>query len=239
MILTHKKWGIFKSVRVLYQGEALKFSKWDYVTVISYSPLPLEKEGFSLTTKNIANIYLDGTDEEILGRFSRNTRNEILRTIQDSPLRQGFAGQVRFTIHEEYRKEIYELYKEFETSQGRAPWREETLRSGIIHFNAYYKDELISSIPCYDLKPVLQVRAMFSKRLSTHDHEFNKIISNANRRLVYEVCKWARAREYKFVGLGAVTTSTEQKANVAQFKMFFNPKVETEYTYTRRPWFML
>ena len=80
---------------------------------------------------------------------------------------------------------------------------------------------------------------MFSKRLSTHDHELNKVISNASRRLVYEVCKWARAREYKFVGLGAVTTSTEQKANVAQFKMFFNPKIEIEYTYTKKPWFML
>ena len=65
-------------MRVLYQGEALEFSKWDYVTVISYQEIPeLREQGFSETRKNIANIYLDESksDEEILSKFSRNTRN--------------------------------------------------------------------------------------------------------------------------------------------------------------------
>ena len=103
MILIHRKFGLFKSVRILLQRETLeqilKFSKWDYVTVVSYNPLPeLEKAGFVLTTKNIANIYLGErkSDEEILASFSRNTRNEIHRTET--------IQELRFMIHEGYKK---------------------------------------------------------------------------------------------------------------------------------------
>lgn len=224
MILKHKKFGVFNSVRVLYQGEPLIFGKNDYVTVVSYEPLPLAKEGFGLKEKNLANIYLDGSDEEILARFSRNTRNEILRTEKILDL--------EFRVDDDYQKEIYSMYRAFEKWQGRKPWREQTLVEGIIQFNAYYKGELISSLPCYDLKPALQVRAMFSRR-----HADPKIASLATRRLIYEACKWGRANGYAFLGLGAVNTSTEQKAGVAQFKMFFNPRIEKEYTYIRKPAF--
>ena len=62
----------FRSLRVLYQEENLEElldkSKYDFITVIAYDDLGLEKKGFELKHKKLANIYLDGTIEEICNR---------------------------------------------------------------------------------------------------------------------------------------------------------------------------
>ncbi|MDO8493077.1 MAG: hypothetical protein Q7S19_00830 [bacterium] len=215
------------SLRVLYQDEDLGVlldkKKYDLMTVISYSDLGLESSGFKCKHKKLANIYLNGTTEEILDRFARTTRQEVSQTYNISEL--------EFKINDPDVDTTYNLYKKFEVAQGRKPWGRETFE-GVINFNAYYKGELIASVPCYDLRPVLQVRAIFSKRLEEKDHALYKIIGRATRRLIFEICKYGKEREYEFVGLGSVNYGTAQKSNVADFKMFFGPQIGDEYTYT-------
>ena len=195
------------------------------MAVISYGELGLEKEGFKLKKKQLANVYLDGTSDEILNRFTRSTRQEIQQTFNNPDL--------AIKINDANFDEVYRLYKNFETAQGRKPWDRASFE-GVINFNAYYKGELIACVPCYDLFPYLQIRAIFSKRLSLggQDKALYKLIGSATRRLIFEICKYGNGRNYEFVGLGSVNYSTEQKSNVADFKMFFAPRLGDEYTYT-------
>ena len=88
-------------------------------------------------------------------------------------------------------------------------------------------------MPCYDLFPYLQVRAMFSKRMGVGEKnkELYKLIGSATRRLIFEICKYGKEKGYEFVGLGSINYSTSQKANVANFKMFFGSREGEEYTY--------
>jgi len=227
-MIFQKKILFFRSLRVLYQNEDLEKiadkNKYDYITVISYRDLGLEKQGFSLAHKKIANIHLSGDMESILNGFARRTRQEIQKTYT--------IPELEFKIDDQNLAETYKLYREFESAQGRKPWKADTFNSGVKLFNAYYKGELIASVPCYDIFPNLQARAIFSKRLSVEDPELYKIIGYATRRLIYEICAYGKERGYNFFGLGPVVFSTPQKANVAQFKMFFGGKIEDEYTYT-------
>src|SRR3989338_5173999 len=83
--MIYQRTGVFfNSLRVLYQGESLKElldkNKYDSITVISYDDIGLEKEGFGLMRKKLANIHLDGSIEEIFGRFARRTQQEISKT---------------------------------------------------------------------------------------------------------------------------------------------------------------
>jgi len=219
----------FRSLRVLYQEENLEElldkSKYDFITVIAYDDLGLEKKGFELKHKKLANIYLDGTIEEICNRFARATWQEIAKTYK--------IPELEFKIADPDKETTFRLYQEFERAQGRKPWGKDSF-SDVMNFNAYYNGEMIASVPCYDLFPCFQVRAMFSKRMEVgeKDKEFYKIIGHATRRLIYEICKYGKERNYTFVGLGSINYSTPQKANVANFKMFFGSKEGDEYTYT-------
>lgn len=219
----------FRSLRILYQEENLENlldkNKYDDITVISYEPLNLEKQGFGLMRKKLANILLDGTIDEISGRFARRTWQEITKT-------EKIPG-LEFKINDPDSKSTYKLYAEFERAQGRKPWGVDSF-SGVINFNAYYNGELIAAVPCYNLFPYLQVRAIFSKRLNVSEgsnKEMYKLIGSATRRLIFEICKFGKEKNYAFVGLGSVNYSTPQKSNVAQFKMFFGSTEGDEYTY--------
>ncbi|MBU4348149.1 hypothetical protein KJ671_01415 [Patescibacteria group bacterium] len=218
---------LFRSLRVLYQNENLKElldkNKYDYITVISYDDLGLEEEGYSLKYKKLANIALNSTIEEILERFTRRTKQEVLSTYK--------VGEFEFKVADPNLKATYKLYKKFERAQSRKPWGKESF-NGVINFNAYYKGRLVASVPCYDVFPYLQVRAIFSKRMEESDKGLYKLIGSATRRLIFEACKYGQERGYKFVSLGSVNYSTEQKANVANFKMFFGSELGDEYTYT-------
>ena len=246
MIFTKKKL-FLNSLRVLYQDEDLSQlldkERYDLITGISYADLGLDKSGFKLRHKNLANISLDGTLDDVLNKFTRTTRQEVQQTYN--------IPDLIFKIGDPETEKTYELYKKFEIAQGRKPWCRESF-DGVINFSAYYKDELIASVPCYDLNPYLQVRAIFSKRLEGTlrsdsslqgsrlsragqvDHALQKIVGKATRRLIYEICKYGKEMGHKFVSLGSVNYGTAQKSNVADFKMFFGPRIGDEYTYIYR-----
>ena len=225
-MIIEKKFLFFRSIRILYEDEdvslLLKKERYDYAAVVSYEPVVLPV-GFRLKRKKVANIRLKGSMEEIFGRFSVSTRNEIHKTRKIDGL--------EFKVADDDIAGSYDLYRRFEKAQGRSPWSVDTYKNTIL-FNAYYKGEIIVSIPCYNLRPYLQVRSISSKRLEENDKEMKKMIGYAGRRLIYEICRYGKERRYEFAGLGAVNYSTSQKAGVSDFKIFFAPEIADEYTYT-------
>jgi hypothetical protein len=224
MITIEKRW-FFNTIRALFVNENLKEiidkKKYSLISIISYQKLNID-DSFYKKQKKIVNIYLDCSMDDIFKRFNHSTQLEIKKTYK----MDGF----RFEMEDENLSGTYNLYKEFEYAQGRIPWRLETFKNTKL-FNAYYNDELISAIPCYDLHPYLQARAMSSGRY-TNDKEMQKIAGYATRRLILEICKYAKDKRYVFFGLGSINQSTAQKANVSQFKGFFGGRVEDEYHYT-------
>jgi serine/threonine protein kinase len=215
-----------RSVRVLHQAEDIvrivEENIGNYLTVVSYRDLGLERQGFSLVHKKIANIRLDKPLQEVVAGWSRGTRQEIERTRHNTDF--------KFRIGDSNHRETYEMYCRFEKAQGRQPWKKSSFRNTVL-CNAYYRGKLIASVPCYDIFPYFQVRAIFSERLEPGNENLRKAVGQATRRLIYEICAYAKERGYEFVGLGSVNFSTGQKSNVAKFKMFFNPAIEDEYTY--------
>lgn len=215
---------IFKTIRIWNVNEDASrladTKKYSSISIISYQPLVLSKD-FFVKHKKIVNIYLDDEIDNIFYKFNRATRREINKTHSMTDL--------NIIMEDDNFNEAYDLYKKFEYSQGRVPWRKETFKK-VKLFNAYYKGEIVSVITCYDLFPYLQARSMSSARY-IDDKEMQKIIGHITRRLIFDICKYAKQREYVFFGLGSINYENEQKSNVSQFKCFFGGKIEDEYEY--------
>ncbi|HEY4504790.1 MAG TPA: hypothetical protein VJI73_03385 [Candidatus Paceibacterota bacterium] len=238
MIQKFKKLKIFNTLRVIYEGEDLDAiilqRSYSYVTVVSPRPLDLQTKGFELNKKDVAVIDIREGLEKIMQNFKDTTRNEIRQTFKIDNL---YFEILQSPSQSDF-EETYNLYSDFEKGQGRKPWKKEKFKElGIVR--AKLKNSLIAGVFFYDLKPTLLVAQIFSTRILTDDKDVQRIISKSTRRLVYELCSYGVNNGYTKVNLSSVNFSTKQKANVAQFKMFFNPKIETEYTYIRRPWFMV
>jgi len=227
MIFLKKKF-IFNTARVVMEDDKIeKFldkNKYQKIVIITYNNFNLGKE-FHVHHKLTPNIYLNQKLDDILSKFNETTRNEIRKTFNNSELKL-VACDKNFN-------EIYELYKNFEYNQERVPFSKEAMKD-YLAFGAYYKKELISLILCFDSFPYLRARSICSKRLETEDKEKYKIISNATRRLVYEICKYGTEHSYKLFDLGSMPAdlNNPKKAGIAAFKGAFGGKLEDEYTYT-------
>ncbi|MDP2812695.1 MAG: hypothetical protein Q8O32_03310 [bacterium] len=224
MIIISKKL-FLKNVLVLFEDdkvpEIIKNGHYSRVIVSSYNKLDLE--GFSLKIKTTALIDLDQDLETIFSKFSDTTRNEIRKTYKN----QGLSFQFLKSISEE----VHQLYKEFEYLQGRVPVGKKNLKN-CLFFGAYYNNELISGIYVMALGKYLRIRSIFSRRLKLEDKEKIKVISNASRRIVWEIVQWGRKNSYQCLDLASVNFKNPKTANITKFKMSFAGRVVEEYTYT-------
>lgn len=160
--------------------------------------------------------------EEIFGKFNETVRNEIRRTFKTEDL--------YFKINDSNFEGAYELYKNFEYSQGRIPFPLSAMK-GYKIFSAYYKNQLISLILYIDSFPYLRTRSICSRRLQIDNKELYKIIGYASKRLVYEICKYGKENSYRLLDLASINLTDSKKSGVAQFKSGFGGKIEDEYTY--------
>lgn len=227
MIFLKKKF-IFNTVRIIMEDDKidkyLDKKKYQKIVIISYNKLDLDKD-FHVHHKLTPNIYLDKELDDILANFNDTSRNETRRTFKNPDL--------RFIADDKNFNEVYEVYKNFEYAQKRAPFSKRAMKDYTV-FSAYYKGELISIILCFNSFPYLRARSICSKRLEIKDKEKYKIISNATRRLVYEICKYGKERGYKLFDLGSMPANLNdpKKAGIAEFKGSFGGKLEDEYTHT-------
>lgn len=225
MIVLDKKF-IFNAARIVLEDDKisqyLDRKKYQRIVIISYQKLALGDD-FQVNRKLTPIIHLDQELDNIFANFNDTTRNEIRKTFKNEEL--------KFVAEDKNFDEIYELYKKFEYSQGRVPFSQKAMKD-YLAFTAYYQNKLVSLILCFNSFPYLRARSICSKRLETQDREKYKIISNAGRRLVYEVCRYGQQRGYKLFDLGSINLEDKQKEGVAGFKSCFGGQLENEYTYT-------
>ncbi len=213
----------FKTVRyVLEPWPDLDKLKKDHSAIYILSYQKKDLPNWHIKVKDTPIIKLNQPFDDIFAGFNHTTRNEIRRTFDNR------IPDLKIVSDDKNIKENYELSKNFEYSQNRVP-EPMTSYQGCKFFAAYYKNEIISSIICFDCPPVLRAKAICSKRLKTHDKELYKIISYASRRLIYEAIKYAQKNNYDIFDLGSVNFD---KKNLAQFKMNFTQSLIKEYAYT-------
>lgn len=197
-----------------------------YITGLSYHRFDFGDD-VSVKQKQTMLISLAQTPEEILGGFHASTRNEVRRTLRDTSLSIICDGDDT--------ENTYKLYADFERAQGRKP-HNRSIFFGSKIFGAYRAGELISGIICYDAKPILRSRANFSKRFVASDKESRRAISNATKRLIYEICLYGRANGYQYFDQGSVNLTDPKKKSIGEFKSSFGGTFVDEYTYTYRGW---
>lgn len=197
-----------------------EYKKYGSIVALSYKKLDLQE--FNLRTKTTALISLNGEEKDIFGKFGDSTRNAINRTYRDENL--------KFTYEDKEFKKAYELYSKFEYAQKRTPFPINVFK-GLKLFSAYYKGEIVSGIFVYESKPYLRIRSIFSKRLTTEDKKIYRIIANASRRIMLEVCLWGKKNGYSSLDLASVNFKNPKTASITEFKMSFGGDVVTEYTY--------
>lgn len=202
--------------------------KYDSITIISHKKLDLPE--CKLREKDTSLIDLTLPEDEIFRRFSDTTRNEIRRTLKEDPY-SFFIGQNS--------DELYSLYKSFEKAQGRVPV---TKREMDIFKSAYiaYNGEILYGLYIIESLPYMRIRSIFSKRLTEMDKEKMKRISNAGRRLFWEVCLYGEKRNFISLDLASVNKNNPKTVKIAEFKLSFGGNIIREYTYEyRSPFFAL
>ncbi len=205
-----------------YSLRALKHKSFDAILALSYQEFE-SMANVSVRVKTTALIDLLPDSPEIFKKFHDTTRNEINKTYKNELL----------TIYREDAKKLpaYKMYTIFERSQGRKPLRmNEFCRFKL--FSAYYKGEIISAITIIESGDRLRIRSIFSKRLAVMDKEVMKVISNASRRLMWEVCQWGKDTGYQSLDLASVNFVNPRTASITKFKMSFGGQVINEYTYS-------
>lgn len=197
-------------------------SKYSSVTIVSHNKLNLA--GWRVLEKMTTVVDLTPTEEEIFRKFNDTTRNEIRRTI-DNPA-------FRFDLNAR-QDEIYDLYVNFERSQGRHPSPKSDV-SAVGKKLAYVNGKPVYGLFTFESYPHLRVRSIFSQRLSTYTKDELKLISNAGRALMWHAMLEAKAKGFETFDLAVVNFEDPKKENLRRFKLSFGGDVMPEYTYMYR-----
>lgn len=223
MIISQKKL-FFHTASIILEDEKIselfRSNKYSSIVALSYQKLDLPE--FTSFSKPTLCIDLRKTEEEIMQGFNDTTRNEIRKTYKDEKLHIVMKDTVDI--------EFYNLYRNFEFSQGRVPTSIESL-SGMLCFGAYIGGELVSGLYVIQSQPYLRIRSIFSKRLVVEQKEIYKQIAYATRRLVWEVCLWGKARNFISLDMASVNISNPKTESIARFKMSFGKDLSDEYIY--------
>lgn len=201
-------------------SNVIRNSSYSKKTIVTYKKMNLSR--FEELVKTTALIDLMPDEDDVFRKFSDTTRNEIRKTYR--------IDDFKIINNDNKFDDAYQLYKKFEYAQGRAPVVKSVLKKCKL-FSAYFKDELISAIFVIESSKYLRIRSIFSKRLQAEDKEMYKIISNATRRIVWEICLWGKENGFHSLDLASVNFKNPKTANITKFKMSFGGNVVNEYTY--------
>lgn len=194
--------------------------RYALITALSYAKLDLP--GFRRFEKDTSLISLAESEDDIFARMKDTTRNEIRRTASSDAL--SFEGPVALA------HDVYLLYADFERAQGRTPIREREAGT-YQYFVARHEGAPVSAISVRAARPYLRTRSIFSKRLAVDDKEYKKVIGNASRRLVWDICRWGKREGYASLDMASVNLSDAGKRGITNFKLSFGGAVAKEYTY--------
>jgi hypothetical protein len=229
MIKNKKVYNFLKVCEIFYESEEIvlkiiSLGSFFMVRIYSYVPLKLPDNFKLLSEKKTTRIVLyDKSADEIALSFRKNYRNEIRKTYRDDC--------VLAKIEEGFSKDGYALYKEFEM-QARRPYLVEKEIGGVWALG-YINGELVSGIYLIDTSPVLKVVSIFSVRKQANVQNAT-LIGCVGKRLMYDVCLWAKKRHYEYVDLAFFDENDEIKAGIAKYKLGFGGDVVNEYMYEKK-----
>lgn len=185
-------------------------SKYDYIFIVCYDKCTQDAE-FEYLNKNACVFDLDKTDEEIIKGFNSTSRNELRKTYK--------LEKIQFQIGYSKFDEYYHFYKTCEQSRNWYPVPEDELRKSLL-FSIAYDGQLISGMSCYIGGDTIRVGRIFSRRrINSNQSITGAIYGGASKRIVYEICLYARAQGLKFVDLGGVDLLGNEKSGISDFKL--------------------
>ncbi len=232
MILESRKF-IFKKAYIYSDDQKFKEfymdGKYSSIVAISYDKLDedflsshINKRNLKVRVKPITRINLQLSEDEIFKKFNDTAKKHVRRTFRNNDL--------IFNHTKRPTSGSYAVYADFEYSQGRAPMSEKEFQTYRL-FSASYEGKEISGISLVESHPYVRTITIYSRRLSTSDKETYKIIAQASRRIVWEICLWAKKEGFKMFDLGSINLIDPAKAGITDFKASFGGDVINEYTY--------
>jgi len=228
MIRIKKKYGVIHICEIYYESvdvvlDVLKSKSFLSARIYAYETLNVPK-GYLLTrVKKTTRIVLeDKSKEGILSSFRKNYRNEIRKTYANN--------RYSFSITEGLSDEGYNLYKEFEVQSNRqAISKCET--TGIWALG-YIGGEVVSGVYMINVYPVLKIISIFSTRKRENKSNATEI-GYVSKRLMYEICCFARDQNFHYVDLAYINTEDELKAGITAYKLGFGGDIISEYLYEK------
>jgi hypothetical protein len=182
----------------------------DYSFIISYNG-EFEDEEYEIVEKNACLIDLDLSSEDIVSGFNSTGRNEYRRTFRTLGLDFHFG----FEDSQKY----YDFYSRCEKARNWLPIPKPELENCLL-FTASFQGEYISGMSCYKGENVLRVGRIYStKRINTNKEINGTIYGGAAKRIVIEICNYAREKGFKYVDLGGVDLNSDEKSGISQFKL--------------------
>ena len=206
--------------------EKLK-QKFFYIHLYSYQPVNLPD--FSEQQQIISVIDLGQDETTVFQGFKKNTRNEIHKTEH--------LAKISFRIPDPDVITSYRFYRQIKRRDGVIPDHRQEF-TNCLFFNAYSNATLIVSLSCYQAGNIIRLKHVVSVRKQAEID--SRLVGYASRRLVWEICKYAKHHNYRWFDLAGVNLSDQKKSGVAQFKQSFGGELKTNYVYRyERPLFLL
>jgi hypothetical protein len=188
----------------------------DYTFIVSYDGI-IEDESFELIDRNACLFDLDLSNEDIIKGFNATGRNEYRRTFRTPGL--------EFTIGYENFQTYYDFYSKCEYARNWFPVPPIELQQCVI-FTASFEGKYISGMSCYTGEDTIRVSRIYStKRINTNPIITGTIYGGAAKRLVIEICDYARENGYKYVDLGGVDLNSNEKSGISEFKLSLGGKI--------------
>ncbi|MDZ4667972.1 MAG: hypothetical protein SGJ00_08815 [bacterium] len=191
-------------------------ANFDYAFIVSYDGM-IEDSDFQVIDKNACLFDVSLSNEDIVKNFNATGRNEYRRTFRT----EGLEFHVGFEDFEKY----YDFYKKSEYARNWFPVPQIELENCLL-FTATFKEEYISGMSCYLGDETIRVSRIYStKRINENPKVNGTIYGGAAKRLVIEICDYARNHGFKFVDLGGVDLSGNEKSGISEFKLSLGGKI--------------
>lgn len=188
----------------------------DYSFVVCYENV-LEDADFEVLDKNACLFDLSLSDEDMVKAFNATGRNEYRRTFRTP----GLEFHVGCDDIESY----YAFYAKSEHARAWYPVPKEELSECLL-FTASFEGDYISGMSCYTGEDTVRVSRIYStKRINTNPAINGTMYGGAAKRLVLEICKYAREHGFKFVDLGGVDLSGNEKSGISEFKLSLGGRI--------------
>src|SRR3989344_4340520 len=192
--------------------------RYSFLFVLSENKLELPN--FKLLVRKTPMIYLSKTLDEIFAGFNKTTRNEIRST-------ENIKG-LDLVFRDGNLNESYGFYKKIKRADGATVDLKREF-AACVFFNGYYSGKMFVSVSCWDNGKVLRLKSIVSSR---KEPDYDKhLISRTTRRLIWEICKYAKEHSYSAIDLGGINFEENAKKGLVQFKSSFGGEIVDIYIY--------